>query len=439
MVRLALVLTLLIAALAPASAEAKRVKTSWFQNASVAERFWTHIGHIPVNTILEPGPHNRVKAGGTTYIVNWVNSLGNRESTTVAFRHAKAISKNHGIYTDRFLRSSEKRSWQVLLDLARDADVLVVHRENPVCASGVSLAQARGIARGTITRWSQVTTLPEGQPDAIRRRLVGSPGKRGDAWAEPRFGAPYRSPHTVVRSDGGVSEARQNRAVVAVTSWSRVRRGSGACVVAIGGVAPSNASVHALKLPGAYPVQYVMHRKRSRARQMRLKVRAYVGFLKSARVSEMLRNTGVLLASEPPPADPPSGGGGGGAPSSSGGPSRDYQGRPITSVRDDDAARAELAGERLESGPTRHVFDANGVYVYRYEDETGCQQAHGTWAVAAAWRYSEHGGGIIAQVHIDLGQGPAEALIELPNDSPGTGYLDGRPHTRDAALVGGCG
>ena len=56
------------------------------------------------------------------------------------------------------------------LDLARDADVLVVNRDNPVCASGLTLAQAEGIARGSITRWSEVTTLPAGQPDAIVRR-----------------------------------------------------------------------------------------------------------------------------------------------------------------------------------------------------------------------------------------------------------------------------
>ena len=42
----------------------------------------------------------------------------------------------------------ERRRFDVLLDLGRDADVLVVNRDNPVCASGLSLAQARGIAPG---------------------------------------------------------------------------------------------------------------------------------------------------------------------------------------------------------------------------------------------------------------------------------------------------
>ena len=88
-----------------------------------------------------------------------------------------------------------------------------------------------------------------------------------------------------------------------MTNWSRVRRGSGACVVALDGVAPTNAAVHGLRYPGAYPVQYVMHRKRSHNGENRVKVREYVRFLKSERAAVMLRNTGVLLAAEPPPVD----------------------------------------------------------------------------------------------------------------------------------------
>lgn len=297
----------LVAAAAPAGAEAKRVRTFWQQSAYVADRFFAHLGFIPINGIQAPGGASVYRAGGTTYVVTWNNALFNRPTTDAlrqAARYVRYSPVNDGVYTDRFLTAREKRSYQVLADLARDADVLVVHRENPVCATGLSRSQARGIARGTITRWSQVTTLAAGQPDAIRRRLIGTPGTKGDAFAEPRFGVPVIASHTVVDADGGVVEAASDRRVAAVTSWSRVRWGSAACAVAIGGIRPTNAAVHGLRYPGAYPVQYVMHRKRSRRAEDRAKVREYVRFLRSERAAVMLRRTGVLLAAEPPPADP---------------------------------------------------------------------------------------------------------------------------------------
>jgi hypothetical protein len=296
----------LLAVIAPAAADAKRVSTYWQQTAYVAERFWAQLGFIPIAGIQDRGRASVYRDGATTYVVGWNNALVGRSTTDAlkqAARYVKYAPVEDGVYTDRFLSTREKRSYQVLADLARDADVLVVHRDNPVCATGLTRAQARGIARGTITRWSRVTTLPDGQPDAIRRRLVGRPGKQGDASAEPRLGAPVTAPHTVVAADGGVGEARVDRRVAAVTSWSRVRRGSGACVVALDGVTPTNATVHGLRYPGAYPIQYVMHRKRSKHGESRVRVREYVRFLKSERAAAMLRNTGVLLAAEPAPVD----------------------------------------------------------------------------------------------------------------------------------------
>jgi hypothetical protein len=303
--RLLAVTLLACALLAPATAQAKTVHAFWQQRANVADRFFAQIGFIPITGIQAPGKASRYRAGGTTYVVTWNNALANG-STTAGLKHAARYARygpvTDGVFTDRFLTKKERRSWTVMADIARDADVLVVNRENPVCQTGLTLAQARGIARGTITRWSEVATLPEGQPDAIARRLVGQPGGKGDAVAGPRFGAPVLSPHTVVRADGGVGEAAGDRGVAAVTSWSRVRAGSAGCVVALGGVAATDASVHGLGLPSAYPVQYVMHRKRSKRKEDRVMVREYVRFLKSARAADLLRATGVLLAAEAPPA-----------------------------------------------------------------------------------------------------------------------------------------
>src|SRR5262249_30252437 len=151
------------------------------------------------------------------------------------------------------------RSFDVLLDIGRDADVLVVNRDNPVCASGLTLAQARGIARGTITRWSQMATLPTGQPDAIVRHV------RGDFYAQPRFGVGLRPRHAVIEPDGGVAAAYRDRAVVAVTSWSRVRAyTSSVCPVALDGVLPTDASVFARRYSQAYPIELALrHRRRT--------------------------------------------------------------------------------------------------------------------------------------------------------------------------------
>lgn len=295
----------LLVVAAPVGADAKRVSTFWQQRAYVADRFFAQLGFIPINGIQRPGRTSVYRAGGTTYVVGWNNALING-ATTDALRYAAryvryGATADDGVYTDRFLTAREKRSYQVLADLARDADVLVVNRANPVCSTGLTGSQARGIARGTITRWSQVTQLAAGQPDAIRRRIVGRPGGKGDAFAEPRFGVPLKQPPTVVDADGGVVEAATDLRVAAVTSWSRVRRGTGGCVVALNGIAPTNAAVHGLRYPGAYPIQYVMHRKRSRRAEDRVKVREYVRFMTSERAATPLRASGVLLAGESPP------------------------------------------------------------------------------------------------------------------------------------------
>lgn len=303
--RLLAVTLLAFGLLAPATAEAKTVRTFWQQRAYVADRFFSQIGFIPINGIQTPGKATRYKAGSTTYVVTWNNALMNRSTTAAlkaAARYVRYSPVSDGVFSDRFLTKKERRSWDVMVDLARDADVLVVNRENPVCQTGLTLAQAKGIARGTITRWSEVAALPAGQPDAIVRRLIGRPGGKGDAFAEPRFGVKGRSPHTVIKADGGVSETVTDRAVAAVTSWSRVRAGSGGCVVALGGVPVTDASVHGLTLPGAYPIQYVMHRKRPKAGEGRVLWREYVRFLKSDRAADLLRPTGVLLKAETPPA-----------------------------------------------------------------------------------------------------------------------------------------
>jgi hypothetical protein len=425
---------LAVAILAAPTAEARTKRVFWQQDAAVPSRFLDQIGHIPINGIQPEGSGPKtVKAGSTTYKVTWINALYGRITTTQALRELQRDSRyppvSRGVFADRRLTSSEKRRFQVLLDLARDGDVLVVHRDNPVCASGLTLAQARGIARGTITRWSQVATLPPGQPDAIKRRVIGTEG-----FAQPRLGVQNKPGRGIVKPDGGVSQVvAGDRAVAAVTAWSRARRDSRLCAVALNGRAPTSENVHGLKYPGAYPVSFVMHRKRRRDREGKALVRAYVAFLRSEKAAEMFRATGVLLAADPPSAGGPQSGGG-----SCVGPSRDHMGRPITVTCDTDAGRSALTGARLDREGQRFAFDAGGsLYELSTTAEGSCSRTEGRWEVLAAWRYGENGGGIIVQARLTLAE-EREVSIEFANDSQGVAYVNGEPYTSDPSLSSAC-
>jgi hypothetical protein len=302
----AIAAALLPLAVVPA-AQARTLKVTWQQSALVAERVWDEVGFIPIKGI-QPDIRRRVtvKAGSTTYKVQWNNVTLNRQTTSAALREVDSDAAHHlssfaAIFTDRDLTAAERRRFDVLLDIGRDADVLVVNRSNPVCTSGLSLAQARGIARGTITRWSQVATLPPGQPDAIARHVRGE-----DGFAQPRFGVGLRPRHAVIELDGGVAAAYRDPAVAAVTSWSRVRAyTSSVCAVAIDGVAPTDASVFARSYSQAYPIELALPHRRRTDPQGRAMVRAYVDYLRSPQAAAQFRRAGVLLTADgPPPATP---------------------------------------------------------------------------------------------------------------------------------------
>ena len=303
MARVAIAVALVLALAAPA-VQARTLKVRWEQDALVAYRVWDEVGFTPIKGI-QPNIFKRrtVKVGATTYKVLWTNSTINRQSTAIALREshrdATHVPRSYPVvYTDRLLTSTQHKRFDVMLDLGRDADVLVVNRDNPVCASGLTLAQARGIARGTITRWSQVTALPAGQPDGIARHVRGT-----DRYAQPRFGVAPVPKHAVVEFDGGVSAAFYDRAVAAVTSWSRVRAyTSSVCAVAIDGVVPTDASVFTRRYGPAYPIEVVLPHHRRTDRQGRAMVAAYLAFLRSPAAAAQFRKAGVLLTADGAPA-----------------------------------------------------------------------------------------------------------------------------------------
>ena len=155
--RVAIAVALVLALAAPA-AHARTLKVRWEQDALVAYRVWDEVGFTPIKGI-QPNIFKRrtVKVGSTTYKVLWTNNTINRQSTAIALREARRdathVPRSYvAVYTDRPLTSAQRKRFDVMLDLGRDADVLVVNRDNPVCESGLTLAQARGIAPDYVAR-----------------------------------------------------------------------------------------------------------------------------------------------------------------------------------------------------------------------------------------------------------------------------------------------
>ncbi len=142
--------------------------------------------------------------------------------------------------------------------------------------------------------------------DAIALRRAGDGFERT---VEPRFGAGFRLPAGASAArDGGVSEAASgDLAIAAVTSWSRVRARQGTtCAVAVGGAAPSDASVRALAHPDAYPISFVTLRRLSTARDRGVRpiTAAFVQYLTGPRATSLFRQRGMLLVKEAWPAVP---------------------------------------------------------------------------------------------------------------------------------------
>jgi len=404
-----------------------------------------HLGNIPLEIVTPSSRTVTLRAGRDRYRGQWNNIAIQASTTSFLLKVQRAEIRRGGgdrtlTFADRQLTATERKDFKLLLDIGRDADVLVVARDHPACA-GLTTAQVRQIASGAIKRWSQVVPLTEGQPDTIA--LHHTIYQRG---FEARFGVTKLPASAKGSAFGGIVEAaRGDRAVAGVTSWARYRRSGGGCAVPLDGVAPTNERVHALTYPGAYPLGIVAHRRRQRGAHDRVVRKAYLAHLRSERASEKFKENGMLLAKEPPPAErpessPPSSS----PPASSGGPTQDYRGRPITPVRDDAGGRSTLTGERLQQSQDgrldeRFAFDPDRVlrHIQRAPDGSTCSQVTGTWDVEAAWHYDEHGGGLIARVRLQ-DETARTVTLELPNDSPSVAYLDGRPLTRSRELSGGC-
>jgi hypothetical protein len=418
-----------LAALA-AGASAATIGAYHQVRALVPMRIHEQIGFVPITGMDYLGTV-KIRSGGYVYKGPFANVTASRLTTTQALKEVRRYGTSHGVYTDRRLTSAERRSFQLAVDLGRDADVLVVKTGHPACA-GLTLAQVRSIAAGKTTRWSQVGLSPSGSDQIALRHVV----VRGAF--EPRFGVPKKPAAAKGASDGGLADAGKSEAVAAVTSWSRARNRGDVCAVPIDGVTPSNVSVHGLAYKGAYPIGFAVPRKRSRDPLPRTELALYLKFLKSERAAKMFRGLGLIMAKD----DPGSPGSGPQGPGVPGGPSRDARGRAISPVRDDQGVTNALTGERIQlnSPPSyqRLAFEPGSlVRSIDSADGSTCSTQEGRWTVVEGWRYSENGGGVIARVLFEFGN-PVESTIELPNDSPATAYFDGAVWDRSRDLAATC-
>ena len=244
-----------------------------------------------------------MRYGGKTFRFFYQNTAAvwPRTGLILSTLSGKYASTTAGGFVDRRLTARQLKRVSVRADLGRDADVLVVASDHPVCNAGLTASQARRIARGGIERWSQVVGLPAGAPDAIALRVE----KTSSGWKIPRWGVRKYAKGARGAADGGLAQAvRGDQAVAAITSWTRARGyGRSVCRVPIDGVAPTDATVFALSYPAAFPISYVVPRSPSGAsRYSRAMMKGFLDWLRGADAAKQFRARGMMLVADGPPA-----------------------------------------------------------------------------------------------------------------------------------------
>ena len=295
-------------ALATPSLAASSASDTFF-NSVIPSRIDHLIGFTPTTFAIHPRGQRvvpiTVRVGGRSYRYVFGNAAAVvGPSADIYLRNmirGRRFPSPQGIFLDRRPTAAERRYVAVRADLGRDADVLAVQRGHPACASGVSVAAARGIAAGTIRTWSAAGVPTPASGDAISLRRAGTGTERA---VEPRFGAGWRLPTGArAASDGGLSEAATgNPAVAAITSWSRARAfQQTTCAVPVDGAAPSDTTVRALSHRNAYPISFVTLRRLGSARPI---VAAFLKYLTGPQATASFRQRGMLMVNDAWPTVP---------------------------------------------------------------------------------------------------------------------------------------
>ena len=307
---------LAVAALSPATAGAATERTSFQMLQLAPSRVAAETSFLP---FALPDPIDRIyryTLGSRRFVGPWIpaSATGTTTTSLLGRVHRGATTRigasgTEGVIVDRPLTARERGRFRTLADLYRDADVLVVAAGHPACA-GLTVAQARSIARGSITRWSQVVAGAAADPIRVRHLVDGfgaAVPHLGTRWVgrlnRQRVDYPTGA---VGAGDGGVSAAAGDPSIAAITTWSRIRhRPAGVCAVPLNGVAPSDATVVGLAYPEAFPVRYVVTRRVVGGGQTVVMRRAMAVHLNSPKVKALLRGRGLLVVGDPLSAPPP--------------------------------------------------------------------------------------------------------------------------------------
>jgi ABC-type phosphate transport system substrate-binding protein len=437
----ALLVSLALLAVPAAPAEATHYQDHVQVGVFAPPRVYDDVITLPIEEFEASRPPTRMRVGGHTHRLFWNNALAGGSSTSEALKQMRRLGQSlSAVFADRPLKAAERRRFKVVTPMYDEADVMVVAADHPAC-SGLSRTQARAIVAGKITRWSEV--VAGASSDAIGIRFRGT-RSRPDLRLGARFVRQSSGRYKVSypasargSTDGGVAAAAAgDHSIAGVTAWSRVRGRAGICVVPLDGVAPSDATVTDGSYAEAFRVSYVVPRRRIRFALNRRADKIVGEFMKSDRAKAYLARRGLLVVGEVPPLT----GGGGGSPQAQA-PATDHAGRPITTTAISDGEQ-QLTGLQLDSAATaegRHrlSFEPSGTLRRLTFDGSGAclGETQGGWFVKGAWRYPEHGGGLIARLGWFLGDGTDERVVDLPDAEPQAAYLDGSAYGRGSGAA----
>ena len=173
------------------------------------------IGFTPTTFAIHPRGQRvvpiTVRVGGRTYRYIFGNAAAAvGPSADIYLRNMirmRRYPSPEGIFLDRKLTAAERRHVEVRADLGRDADVLVVARGHPACASGVSRSTVEAIAAGRIRTWSAAGVPTPASGDAIALRRAGNGVERSSSRASAR--ASRRPPGRGPRGTAGCPRPRR--------------------------------------------------------------------------------------------------------------------------------------------------------------------------------------------------------------------------------------
>ncbi|MEI2701168.1 MAG: substrate-binding domain-containing protein [Baekduia sp.] len=291
----------------PAAACAQKAQDTFF-NSTIPSRVDALIGFTPTTFGIHPRGKPvkpiSVRQSGRTYRFIFGNAAtATGPDITIYLRNMTRYRQYPtpvGSFVDRELTAKEKKVLQTRADIGRDADVLAVSRDHPACAAGVSRADAKRIAAGTVTSWEAVGVSGGGAMSL--RRSSGS----SSTFVEPRFGASRdgkKPSRAKLSPDGGLGEAAAGDvSIAAVTSYSRARRyAASICIVPVGGSAPDDVSVRTLSHPDAYPIRYVTPRWTRPKANVSAIISAFVKFIGGPDARGQFEARGMLPTTGPWP------------------------------------------------------------------------------------------------------------------------------------------